>query len=211
MTNETFDSAAQRRDAELGRDAEPGRDAALDGTAGRAGGRGTPDAADASAARTGAADTGVTGSGATGSGTAGTGRSGAGTTGTTSTGAAATGTGATTSADATSSAPEPTRIRLDPKLDEQHRGSISGATWVALILGTVVLILLLIFILQNNVPAQFAYFGWEFSLPLGVAMLFAAIAGVLITALLGSVRLFKLGRRVRHLEKERLAIKKAIR
>lgn len=99
----------------------------------------------------------------------------------------------------------------DPSLDRPTRTGLSGGTWIALILGAVVLVLLLIFILQNNVPAQFAYFGWEFGLPLGVAMLFAAIAGVLITALLGSVRLFKLSRRVRRLEKERETIKRAIR
>ena len=57
----------------------------------------------------------------------------------------------------------------------------------------------------------FAFFGLAFSLPLGVAMLFAAIAGVLIAALLGSVRLFKLSRRVRKLEKERETIKRAMR
>lgn len=106
---------------------------------------------------------------------------------------------------------EPTRIQLDPSLDQHQRQGLSGGTWIALILGTVILVLLLIFILQNNVPAEFAYFGVQFGLPLGVAMLFAAIAGVLITALLGSVRLFKLGRRVRKLEKERQTIRQAIR
>lgn len=106
---------------------------------------------------------------------------------------------------------EPTRITLDPSLDAHQRQGVTGGTWIALILGTVILVLLLIFILQNNVAADFAYFGFDFSLPLGVAMLFAAIAGVLITALLGSVRLFKLSRRVRKLEKERLQIKQALR
>lgn len=106
---------------------------------------------------------------------------------------------------------EPTRITLDPSLDSHQRQGITGATWIALILGTLILVLLLIFILQNNVPADFAYFGFDFSLPLGVAMLFAAIAGVLIAALLGSVRLFKLSRRVRKLEKERETIRRAIR
>ncbi len=106
---------------------------------------------------------------------------------------------------------EPTRISLDPSLDSHQRQGVTGGTWIALILGTLILVLLLIFILQNNVPADFAYFGFGFNLPLGVAMLFAAIAGVLIAALLGSVRLFKLGRRVRKLEKERETIKRAIR
>lgn len=96
----------------------------------------------------------------------------------------------------------------DPTLDEHQRPGITGGTWIALILGALILVLLLIFILQNNVPANFAYFGLDFSLPLGIAMLFAAIAGVLIMALFGSVRLFKLGHRVRRLEKEREAIKR---
>lgn len=117
----------------------------------------------------------------------------------------------TTRGAATTGAVEPTQVRLDPSLDAHQRQGVTGGTWIALILGTVILILLLIFILQNNVPAQFAYFGWEFGLPLGIAMLFAAIAGVLITALLGSVRLFKLSRRVRKLEKERAEIKRALR
>lgn len=99
----------------------------------------------------------------------------------------------------------------DPSLDRPTRTGVSGGTWIALILGAVVLVLLLIFILQNNVEAQFAYFGWSFTLPLGIAMLFAAIAGVLVMGLFGSVRLIKLGRRLRKLEKEREAIKDRLR
>jgi len=104
-----------------------------------------------------------------------------------------------------------TRLTLDPTLDGHQKQGITGGTWIALILGTLILILLLVFILQNNVSADFAFFGLDFSLPLGVAMLFAAIAGVLIAALLGSVRLFKLSRRVRRLEKEREMVKRSLR
>ncbi|GAA4763290.1 LapA family protein [Citricoccus nitrophenolicus] len=100
---------------------------------------------------------------------------------------------------------------IDPSLDNPTRTGLSGGTWIALILGAVVLVMLLIFILQNNVEADFAYFGWSFTLPLGIAMLFAAIAGVLVMGLFGSVRLLKLGRRVRRLEKEREAIKAQLR
>lgn len=112
---------------------------------------------------------------------------------------------------ATPAAVEPKRITLDPTLDGHQRQGFTGGTWIALILGALILILLLIFILQNNVSADFAYLGFAFSLPLGVAMLFAAIAGVLIAALFGSVRLFKLSRRVRKLEKERETIRTALR
>lgn len=118
----------------------------------------------------------------------------------------------TTSAPAEARREERPRVVVtDPSLDEHQGQGITGGTWIALILGTLILILLLIFILQNNVEASFAYFGWQFTLPLGVAMLFAAIAGVLVAGLLGSVRLFKLSRRVRKLEEERANIKRALR
>ncbi|KUG62236.1 MULTISPECIES: lipopolysaccharide assembly protein LapA domain-containing protein [Kocuria] len=103
------------------------------------------------------------------------------------------------------------RAGTDPALDEHQKQGVSGAMWTALILGLLVLVLLLVFILQNNVAAEFTYLGWQFSLPLGVAMLLAAVAGALIMGLVGSVRLFRLGHRVRKLEKERADIKRALR
>ena len=83
------------------------------------------------------------------------------------------------------------------------KGSISRAAWFALIVGLVVLILLLVFILQNNTSARFSFWAATFTLPLGVAMLFAAIAGALITALVGTTRMIALGRTVRRLEHQR--------
>ncbi|WP_309131693.1 lipopolysaccharide assembly protein LapA domain-containing protein [Brevibacterium sp.] len=80
-------------------------------------------------------------------------------------------------------------------------GGMSAGMWLSLILGAVILVLLLIFILQNNVPANFQYFGWQFELPLGVAMLFAAIGGIFIAGIVGSVRIFILGRRLKKISK----------
>ena len=80
-------------------------------------------------------------------------------------------------------------------------GGMSAGMWFSLILGAVIVVLLLIFILQNNVPAQFQYFGWQFQLPLGVAMLFAAIGGILVAGIIGSVRIFVLGRKLKKIEK----------
>ena len=99
----------------------------------------------------------------------------------------------------------------DSKLDEHQKQGFTGGTWIALILGALILIMLLIFILQNQVSADFAYLGWTFTLPLGIAMLFAAIAGMLVMGLFGSVRLFKVSHRVRKLEKEREELKHTLR
>lgn len=70
----------------------------------------------------------------------------------------------------------------------------AGALWVALTGGFLVLILLLIFITQNMAPATFAFLGWRWTLPGGVAMLVAAIGGGLLTIAVGTVRMVQLRR-----------------
>ena len=67
----------------------------------------------------------------------------------------------------------------------------AGAMWTALIL-------LLIFIAQNTTTTPFQFLGWHWSLPLGVAILFAAVAGGLITVAVGAVRIFQLRRAAKH-------------
>jgi uncharacterized integral membrane protein len=52
--------------------------------------------------------------------------------------------------------------------------------WIALALSALVLVLLLIFILENGQHVDIAYFGAHGHLPLGVALLFAAVFGNLV-------------------------------
>jgi len=68
----------------------------------------------------------------------------------------------------------------------------TAQTWIGLVLGALILIVLLVFVLQNNVSTEFSIFFWDFHLPLGVSMLFAAIAGALIMALVGGARILQL-------------------
>ncbi len=93
------------------------------------------------------------------------------------------------------------QVRGDTAGGATRNGGMSAGMWISLILGAVIVVLLLIFILQNNVPADFQYFGWQFQLPLGVAMLFAAIGGILVAGIIGSVRIFVLGRKLKKIEK----------
>ena len=100
----------------------------------------------------------------------------------------------------------------DPALDAEPRsGGKTAAVWLSLILGAIVLILLLIFVIQNNVTATFQYFNAEFDLPLGVAMLLAAIAGALVMALVGSVRMIQMGLTIRKLRRQQERIQRAVR
>jgi uncharacterized integral membrane protein len=78
-----------------------------------------------------------------------------------------------------------------------RRHSRAGAAWVALIVAAIVLIFLLIFVLQNSGEVQVRYFGFEGTMPLGVAMMFAAVAGALTAGLLGTVRILQLRSRAR--------------
>ncbi len=70
----------------------------------------------------------------------------------------------------------------------------AGALWSSLIVGFLVLILLLIFITQNTASSDFQFLGWHWSLPLGVAILLAAVVGGLITVAVGTARILQLRR-----------------
>jgi uncharacterized integral membrane protein len=56
----------------------------------------------------------------------------------------------------------------------------------------VILVLLLIFILQNGYTVEISYFGAHGHLPLGVALLLAAVSGILLVSLAGSARIMQL-------------------
>lgn len=73
---------------------------------------------------------------------------------------------------------------------------ISG-TWVAVIVAIFVLIFLLVFILQNLAGVTVNFLGGSAALPLGVALLFASIAGALLVALVGAARIMQLRRQAK--------------
>ncbi|MDX8033240.1 lipopolysaccharide assembly protein LapA domain-containing protein [Lentzea sp. BCCO 10_0856] len=73
---------------------------------------------------------------------------------------------------------------------------ISG-TWIAVLVAIVVLIFLLVFILQNGGNATIHFLWGEFSLPLGVALLFGAIGGALLVAVVGAARILQLRRQAK--------------
>ena len=77
------------------------------------------------------------------------------------------------------------------------KGSLAGGTWVALIAGMLLLILLLVFIVQNQQKVELSLFAWNVTIPAGVGFLSAAILGALIMALVGGVRMLELRRQVR--------------
>ena len=81
-----------------------------------------------------------------------------------------------------------------------------GGTWVAIGCFAVVLLLLLVFILENSHGVSVSFFGTHSSLPLGVSLVLAAVCGALLVIFAGMARIMQMRARVR---KHRRAQRKA--
>jgi uncharacterized integral membrane protein len=88
----------------------------------------------------------------------------------------------------------------------------AGGLWVAVAFFAVVLLFLLIFILQNGAKVGISYLGAHAHLPLGVALLLAAVGGALLAVLAGIARISQLrltARRHRRVDAQRAAAAQA--
>jgi uncharacterized integral membrane protein len=106
--------------------------------------------------------------------------------------------------------PPPATPPAAAPLPPQHRikRTRTSGIWVAMGFFAVVLLLLLIFILQNNTQVSVSYLGMHGHLPLGVALLLAAVCGVLLVVLAGAARISQLravARRHRRVDAKRAA------
>ncbi|MDN5859569.1 MAG: lipopolysaccharide assembly protein LapA domain-containing protein [Pseudonocardia sp.] len=82
-----------------------------------------------------------------------------------------------------------------PGADRPHvERTRTGGLYAGLILSAIVLLILLVFILQNLDPVRINFLGFTGSLPAGVAMLMSAIAGLLLVAIPGGLRIWQLRR-----------------
>lgn len=87
---------------------------------------------------------------------------------------------------------EPTRRARDPL----RRSKTSGA-WISVAALGLVLLLLIIFILQNTQSVEVSFLGWSGHAPLAVSLLVATVAGLFLALVAGSLRIIQLRRRVR--------------
>jgi uncharacterized integral membrane protein len=88
--------------------------------------------------------------------------------------------------------PVPPRNEPDPL-----RGSRTSGFWAAVLLLVVLLLLLAVFILQNTQKVEVSFFGWDGHAPLAATLLLAAVAGALVVAAAGALRILQLRRRVK--------------
>ena len=81
--------------------------------------------------------------------------------------------------------------------DETRTPTRASGVWAAVVAGLVVLVVLIVFILENQKQVKISFFGASGRLPLGVALLLAAVIGGLLVTFAGMARLLELRRRAR--------------
>jgi uncharacterized integral membrane protein len=72
------------------------------------------------------------------------------------------------------------------------RRSVMGRLWAVGVAFAAVLLVLLVFILQNGQRAEVSFLGAHGHLPMGVALLLSAVFGILLVALPGTARIMQL-------------------
>jgi uncharacterized integral membrane protein len=78
------------------------------------------------------------------------------------------------------------------------RSSRAGRAWAGVVALGIVLVLLVVFIAQNTRSVTVSFLGWDGHAPLAVALLIAAVAGLFLAAVAGTLRIWQLRARVRH-------------
>lgn len=77
------------------------------------------------------------------------------------------------------------------------RPTAAARLWVTIAVATILLILLIVFIAENSRTVTVAFLGLRGTLSLAFAILIAAVAGVLITLLVGTARILQLRRELK--------------
>lgn len=94
-----------------------------------------------------------------------------------------------------------TSTARSPSSEPAPRVTRASAAWVATGVALLLLILLIVFILQNSSRVEVQFLGMAGSIPLGMALLIAAVAGGVVVGIAGVARVTQLSlnaRRVRH-------------
>ncbi len=90
----------------------------------------------------------------------------------------------------TEQAPPPPAAQPLPR--HRIKRTRTSGVWVSVGFFAAILLLLLIFILQNGTEVSVSYLGTHGRLPLGVALLLSAVCGVLLVVLAGAARISQL-------------------
>jgi uncharacterized integral membrane protein len=87
--------------------------------------------------------------------------------------------------------------------DENARAAPTrvSASWTAVVLGVVILILLIIFVAENTKSAQVNFLGVHGRAPTAVVLLIAAVAGAVIVVAVAASRILQLRKRAKRVRR----------
>jgi len=105
--------------------------------------------------------------------------------------------GQATDSEPTQPASEPAAPATTASTADPLRASRTSGLWIAVAASGIVLVLLIIFIVQNTDPVSVRFLGWEGETPLAVAMMVATAAGLFLATIVGSLRILQLRRRIK--------------
>ena len=81
--------------------------------------------------------------------------------------------------------------------EDPLRSSRTSGFWLGVVALGVVFLLLVVFIAQNTRETTVSFLGWDGEVPVAVALLIAAAAGLFLATVAGALRILQLRRRVR--------------
>jgi uncharacterized integral membrane protein len=73
----------------------------------------------------------------------------------------------------------------------------TSAAWLGICTAALILVVLIVFMLQNTGSVEISFLGMQGSLPLAMALLIAAVGAALLTMMVGVARITQLRRRFR--------------
>ena len=80
----------------------------------------------------------------------------------------------------------------DPSRNPPYTHTRLSGYWAAIVVGLVVLLILIVFILENSQKVKISFFGAHAQLAEGVALLLAAVIGGLVVVFAGMARILQL-------------------
>ncbi len=108
------------------------------------------------------------------------------------------GRGASDAVEPGSGGPDSDRPKRTPA---KRIGTRLGVIWTAVVIALILLVLLIIFIAQNQDQVLLRYFGFEGQVALGLALFIASVAGGIVVAAAGAARIIQLRYRDRKIRK----------
>lgn len=82
----------------------------------------------------------------------------------------------------------------DPARAKATPHTRTGATWFGICVAALLLVVLIVFMLQNTGTVEVAFLAWRGSVPLALALLTAAVGTAILTMAIGTARITQLRR-----------------